>query len=74
MPTSIDMRDLYLAAERDILQNGSTTRIGDRLLTMADLPDIRAGRHEWERRVAAEASAATTGRSFIRAVASFADG
>ena len=71
MSTSTDMRDLYLAAERDILQNGSTTRMGDRLLTMADLPDIRAGRQEWERRVAEESRRAAGVARVGYAVANF---
>jgi hypothetical protein len=58
MTTAATMRDLYLAAEQDILSYGTSNRFGDRILTTADLPDIRRGRQEWERRAASEESAA----------------
>lgn len=62
MSTATDMRDAYLAAERDILQHGQTTALGDgQTLTTADLPAVRAGRKEWERRVA-EASRRDSGQ------------
>jgi len=55
MSTTTDMRDAYLAAELDILQHGRTTSLEGRTLTTADLPEIIAGRKEWERRVTEEA-------------------
>lgn len=54
-PTAEDMVQRYLQAEMDVLE-GKTTIFGGRTLTMADLPDIRAGRLEWERRVSATRS------------------
>lgn len=43
----------YLRAETDVLL-GKEARLGDRLFRSEDLAEIRAGRQEWERRVAAE--------------------
>jgi hypothetical protein len=57
MSQATDMLALYLAAEQDILQHGKTTRLGDQEKTVSDLPQIRQGRKEWERRVAAETAA-----------------
>ena len=59
MSTATDMRDAYIQAELEIVQNGQTNRIGERLLTTADLAMVRAGRKEWERRVAQEDRAAS---------------
>jgi len=56
MTTAATMRDLYLAAEQDILSYGTSNRFGDRILTTADLAEVRAGRREWEQRAKAEAS------------------
>ncbi|MGN6520498.1 MAG: primosomal replication protein PriB/PriC domain protein [Dokdonella sp.] len=53
MSTATDMRDAYLAAELAVLA-GQSYRLGERQLTLANLPEIQAGRQEWERRVAAE--------------------
>ena len=61
-----NMADAYLQAELDILQNGKSSAIGDRILTMADLVEIRAGRKEWEARARAER---TTGLSFPHSLA-----
>ena len=57
MSTATDMRDAYLAAELKLLK-GQSVRFGDRQLTMANLPEIIAGRKDWEARVAAESAAA----------------
>lgn len=57
MPTATEMRDKYLAAEQALLE-GKEARMGDRALRMEDLAEIRAGRKEWEARVAAEQAAA----------------
>lgn len=43
----------YLQAETDVLL-GKEARLGDRVFRSEDLPEIRAGRLEWERRAAAE--------------------
>lgn len=63
MTTATDMVAAYLAAETAILQ-GKEVRLGgafgERMLRMEDLSAVRAGRIEWERRVAAEAADATT--------------
>lgn len=63
------MRDAYLAAELAVL-NGQSYRFGDRELTRADLPEIRAGRAEWERRANAEGAIAK-GQNPLFAVADF---
>jgi hypothetical protein len=55
MSTATQMRDLYIAAEKAVLR-GQSFSMGGRTLTMADLEKIRAGRKEWEARVADEAS------------------
>jgi hypothetical protein len=47
----------YMTAEAAIL-DGKEVRFGDRTLRMEDLSEVRAGRLEWERRVAAEANQA----------------
>lgn len=57
MSAASDMRDLYIAAEAAVLK-GQSYRLGERMLTLADLEQIRAGRREWEGRVAAENAAA----------------
>lgn len=61
MSIATDMRDRYLAAETAILL-GQSVKFGERMLTMANLPEIRAGRLEWERRAAAEARAGASPR------------
>ena len=57
MTTATDMRDLYLQAEREILLHGQSSSFAGRALTTADLPEVQAGRREWERRAADEAAA-----------------
>jgi hypothetical protein len=39
--------DLYLEAERDILSCGQSTRVGDRVLSHADLIEVRNGITYW---------------------------
>lgn len=63
MSQATDMRDLYFAAETDILQHGKSTRLGDQMMTTEDLSEIRKGRQEWERRVVAEGAAGSGGSS-----------
>jgi hypothetical protein len=70
MSTATDMRDAYLAAEKALLL-GQSYRFGDRMLTMANLPEIQKGRLEWERRANAEASAAAGASSPRFSVADF---
>ena len=62
--SAADMYQRYLQYESDLLQ-GKTLRIGDRFLTHHDLPEVRAGRQEWEQKAAAEA-ARSSGRSARR--------
>lgn len=58
MSAATDMLAKYLAAEQAILE-GKEARLGDRMLRMEDLAEVRNGRKEWETRVAAEARAAS---------------
>jgi hypothetical protein len=51
------MLSKYMTAEAAIL-DGKEVRFGDRTLRMEDLSEVRAGRMEWEQRVAAEATVA----------------
>lgn len=53
MSTASDLLALYLAAEASILQ-GQSVRHGERMLTMADLAEVRAERQRLELRVNAE--------------------
>ena len=55
MTQAKDMLDFYLRAEQAVLQ-GQTVRYGERLLTRADLADIRKGRQEWQAVVDREAA------------------
>lgn len=57
MSTATDMLAKYLQAEASLLQ-GKEVSFLDRRLRREDLAEIRAGRLEWERRVAAEQAAA----------------
>lgn len=60
MSLATDLLAKYLSAEMAVLE-GKEARLGDRSLTLEDLAEIRAGRKEWEGRVAGErASAAGT--------------
>lgn len=61
MSTATDMHAKYLAAEQAVLA-GKTVKFGERLLGMEDLAEIRAGRQEWERKVASEAAGAKAPR------------
>lgn len=69
MSTATEMRDLYIAAEAAVLK-GQSVRFGERMLTRADLAEIIAGRREWERRAAAEATSAAGGTAGV-AIADF---
>lgn len=57
MTIAKDMLASYLAAEAAVL-SGKTVQFNGRTLTHEDLSEIRKGRAEWERRVAAESGAA----------------
>lgn len=52
--TAQTMLQTYINAEQAVL-SGQSWRMGERQLTRADLAEIRAGRREWEARVASEA-------------------
>ncbi len=70
MPTTAQtMLQSYLDAETAILA-GQSVRMGERMLTMADLNMVQAGRREWEGKVAAE-NAAASGQSSLYALADF---
>ena len=62
MTTATDMLAAYIAAETAVLTGQSYTILG-RTLTRANLSEIRAGRKEWERRVANETAAAQGGNA-----------
>lgn len=53
MSTATDMLAKYLIAESALLE-GKEVKLGERSLKMEDLPNIIAGRKEWEQRVATE--------------------
>ena len=53
MSTAATMYAAYLAAETAILE-GKEARIGDRMVRLEDLAEVRKGRQEWESRVNAE--------------------
>lgn len=61
MSTATEMHAKYLAAEQAVLE-GKTVKFGERLLGMEDLSEIRAGRQEWERKVASETAGANAPR------------
>lgn len=58
-----EMVDIYLQAEAELLRGGKDVQFNGRRVVMADLPQIRAGRLDWERRVAAEARGGRSGHS-----------
>lgn len=57
MTLATDMLAKYLTAETALLE-GKEVKFGERSLKMEDLPNIIAGRKEWEQRVAAETARA----------------
>lgn len=58
-----DMVNAYLKAEVDLLEGGKDVQFNGRRVVMADLPQIRAGRMEWERRLAAQMRGSRSGHS-----------
>lgn len=58
-----DMVKAYLKAEVDLLEGGKDVQFNGRRVVMADLPQIRAGRMEWERRLAAQTRGSRSGHS-----------
>jgi hypothetical protein len=63
-----DMLSRYFTAEQEVLE-GKTIMFGGRMMSMAELGEIRKGRQEWERKVKS-LTAAGTGRGGFK-VASF---
>lgn len=61
--TATDMLAAYLAAESAVLL-GKQASVGGRSFSYENLAEIREGRKEWERRVAAENAAAVSAPSF----------
>lgn len=58
-----EMVEIYLQAEAELLQGGKDVQFNGRRVVMADLPQIRAGRVEWERRASAEARNGRSGHA-----------
>lgn len=71
MSTATDMVALYIAAEKAVL-NSQSYSIAGRALTRANLPEIRAGRKEWEAVVRSE-NAGSQGGSSLYSVADFSE-
>lgn len=66
MSTASEMVAQYRAAELAVLKGQSymiSTGTGSRQLTRANLAEIRAGRREWEQRLAAENARSQGGSS-----------
>lgn len=59
-----EMLDLYIQAEKEVLA-GKTTVMNGRQYTSENLSEIRAGRKEWEERVAQE-QAKASGRKYSK--------
>jgi hypothetical protein len=57
-----DLLDRYLKAEQEVLE-GKTIMFSGRMMSMAELGEIRAGRQEWERTVNRLTAAAAGRRS-----------
>ncbi len=72
MSTASDMVALYLNAESRVLAGKAVTLAG-RSVSMEDLAEIRAGRKEWERKLAEEQASAAGIKSTGFAVAAFSD-
>lgn len=70
MSQATDMLQAYIAAETKILAGQSVSMSG-RMLTRADLGEVRAGRLEWQRVVDAEQRTAAGGGGPRYSVAGF---
>jgi len=71
MSEATEMYAFYVTAEKAVLKGQSYSKDG-RTMTRADLPEIRAGRREWERKIATELADAD-GASNTFSLANFAD-
>ena len=69
MSTATEMVEIYLQAEKDVLE-GKTIQMDGRTMTLEDLDKIRVGRKEWEQRVGSETVVAA-GKSSLYAVSDF---
>lgn len=69
MSTATDMVELYIQAEKDVLE-GKTVQMDGRTMTLEDIGSIRAGRKEWESRVTNEAISAS-GQTSLYALSDF---
>jgi hypothetical protein len=65
MSTATEMVDLYIDAEKSVLL-GKNVQWNGRTLTKEDLAEIRAGRLEWEVRVATESCSGSSRPSVAR--------
>jgi hypothetical protein len=72
MTIATDMLAKYIAAEQAILEGKEVRGLDGRSLKMEDLAEVRAGRKEWEQKVAVETASTSSqpsvgqigGRSF----------
>ena len=62
MTTAAEMVEFYIDAEKKVLTGQSVTFRG-RVLTRANLVDIRAGRREWEEKARKDAASRAGGSS-----------
>jgi len=69
MSLATDMVDLYIQAEKDVLE-GKTVQMDGRTMTLEDIGSIRRGRKEWEDRAASEGIVASK-QSSLYALADF---
>ena len=69
MSEATDMLELYIQAEKDVLE-GKTVQMDGRTMTLEDLDKIRSGRKEWQNVVFNEQTTAA-GQSSLYALADF---
>lgn len=69
MSIATEMYDLYVQAEKDVLE-GKTVQMDGSTMTLEDLDKIRSGRREWEIRVGME-TATAAGQSTLYALSDF---
>ncbi|MFD2112579.1 hypothetical protein [Thiorhodococcus fuscus] len=71
MSIATDMLAAYIKAETEVLANGRSWALDGRSVTRENLAEIRAGRIEWERRVAAERNASASIGGLPHSLANF---
>lgn len=69
MSTATIMYDLYIQAEKDVLE-GKTIQMDGSTMTLEDIDKIRAGRREWEIRVGME-TATAAGQTTLYSLSDF---